>query len=156
REVPYQSLISAVKHLVTTDQIQVLEMEDTFGWNGEISRLDLIPVVVRLHGPWFLNKTFEDRARELRELTAIESATFVTSPSRSVLDSVIKRCSPIGQRSAVVYNSIDPPPNQWGLETCDKNSLLFVGRFDAIKGGDLVIQAFGNLARNNKTLKLTF
>ncbi len=156
RKASYRSLVSAVKHLAATGRIEVIEIEETFGWSREISRLDIVPVVVRLHGPWFLTKIFEDRARERKELAAIKDATFVTAPSRSVLDSVIKRCGPIIPRSAVVYNSIDLPDDQWRLETCDKNTLLFVGRFDEIKGGDLVIRAFGNLAQKNKNLKLTF
>src|SRR5262249_38370301 len=46
--------------------------------------------------------------------------------------------------------------DRWRLIDCDRDSILFVGRFDEIKGGDLVIQAFGKLARKNPRLKLTF
>ena len=48
----------AIKKLVETHELDVFEMEETGGWNLAISRLKLLPVVVRLHGPWFLTGKF--------------------------------------------------------------------------------------------------
>jgi glycosyltransferase involved in cell wall biosynthesis len=152
----YQPLVSAVKRLVEVEQLDVLEIEESFGWSAAISRLDILPVVVRLHGPWFLTKTFEDTAREVREFSAIKAATFVTAPSRAVLNSVIDRCKLEGRRNAVVYNPLDPSPDQWSIDSCNRDSLLFVGRFDKLKGGDIVLRAFATLAENNQQLSLTF
>ena len=35
----------------------------------------------------------------------------------------------------------------WRLETCNTDTLLFVGRFDGLKGGDLMLRVFAELAR---------
>src|SRR5689334_2815039 len=42
----------AVQHLVDEHKIDVFEIEESFGWSFATSRLNLLPVVVRLHGPW--------------------------------------------------------------------------------------------------------
>jgi glycosyltransferase involved in cell wall biosynthesis len=151
----YESLVLAVRRLVEAEKIHVFEMEESFGWSSAISELNIVPVVVRLHGPWFLNKTFSDDARESAELAAIRAATFISSPSRSVLNSVVDR-SGILSHASVVYNPIDPPLERWNMEQCNKDSILFVGRFDEIKGGDLVLRAFDALAKKNPKLRLTF
>ena len=44
----------------------------------------------------------------------------------------------------------------WSRDKCNSESLLFVGRFDALKGGDLVLHAFAQLAETRPRLKLTF
>ena len=49
-----------------------------------------------------------------------------------------------------------PEAERWGLNSCDKDSLLFVGRFDSLKGGDLVLQTFVELCANYPRLTLTF
>src|SRR5262245_24413463 len=53
-------IATAVGELVKKHKIEVFEMEETFGFSFAISRLKLLPVVVRLHGPWFLNGKFYD------------------------------------------------------------------------------------------------
>ncbi len=136
--------------------MKFLEIEKSFGLSYAISCLDLIPVVVRLHGPWFLNKRFEDKKRETLERRAIGIADAVTSPSDHVLNSVERHYGRKLKRTLTFANPIVPPSRQWCTSNCDKNSLLFVGRFDRIKGGDLIIDAFGRLAEKNSQLKLTF
>lgn len=154
-------IISAIKYLVEKHQIDIFEMEETNGWVGALSKLDLIPVVTRLHGPWFLNKrsngpkTRYDLLREKREGEGIATAQIVTSPSLDTLERTKQRYQ-IRQDSLCIQNSIAPASAKWSGATCDKDSLLFVGRFDEIKGGDLVIKAFGQLAAQNPNLKLTF
>jgi glycosyltransferase involved in cell wall biosynthesis len=151
-----RTLASAVEDLVTRHGIEILEIEESFGLSRAISRLDLIPVVVRLHGPWFINKRFEDTRREALERRAITIADAVTSPSEHVLNSVERHYGLRLQRTLAFGNPIVAPSQQWRLSSCDTNSLLFVGRFDLIKGGDLIIDAFGQLAEKNLRLKLTF
>jgi glycosyltransferase involved in cell wall biosynthesis len=148
-------LARAVEDLVTKQGIEILEIEESFGLSHAISRLGLIPVVVRLHGPWFLNKRFEDTRREWLECRAITAADAVTSPSQHVLESVEQRYGRL-RRSLSFANPIVVPAQQWGLSSCDRYNLLFVGRFDLIKGGDLIIDAFGRLAEKSRELKLTF
>jgi glycosyltransferase involved in cell wall biosynthesis len=149
-------LAGAVKDLTAKHGIEILEIEESFGLSYAISRLNLIPVVVRLHGPWFLNKRSEDAKREALERRAINAADAVTSPSARILNSVERHFELTLQRTLTFANPIVAAPRQWRGSNCDKNSLLFVGRFDQIKGGDLIIDAFSRLAAKNRQLKLTF
>jgi glycosyltransferase involved in cell wall biosynthesis len=50
----------------------------------------------------------------------------------------------------------DVETNTWDINTCRKDSLLFVGRFDRRKGGDLVLRVFSELAASYSSLILTF
>jgi len=160
-----ESLVSAIRHLVFEQKIEVLEIEESFGWSYSISRSTLLPVVVRLHGPWFMNGRFnslkntrKDIQREKAEGKGIKEADYVTAPSLDVLRSVRSYYRLDLHTSEVIPNPIDAVGEfeKWKLEDCDKDSLLFVGRFDEIKGGDLVLRAFAELAQLYPRLKLTF
>jgi glycosyltransferase involved in cell wall biosynthesis len=150
-------LVAAVKDLVKQNRIEVLEMEETFGSSFAISELRIVPLVVRLHGPWFLNRRYQDLEREVLERRGIESADAITAPTKSVFESVVSK---YGRPStcATFPNpiTVDPAVEKWSLESFEPESLLFVGRFDEIKGGDLVLQAFGELAEVHPNLRLTF
>jgi glycosyltransferase involved in cell wall biosynthesis len=149
-------LASAVKDLVANHGIEIIEIEESFGLSHAISNLELIPVVVRLHGPWFLTKRFEDSRRENLERRGISTADAVTSPSTYALRTVERHYRLKLRRTLTFKNPIVAPSCQWRISNCDRNGLLFVGRFDQLKGGDLVINAFAKLAENNPRLKLTF
>ena len=158
------ALVSAVKDLIARHQVEVIEIEESFGRSRSISRLKIIPVVVRLHGPWFLNrrsntkKTRQDLRREKWEGRGIKSAQAVTSPSRKILDLVTSYYELNLENATTFANPMEAvsEAERWKLATYDKNSLLFVGRFDNIKGGDLVLRAFGELAAKNRDVKMTF
>jgi glycosyltransferase involved in cell wall biosynthesis len=47
-------------------------------------------------------------------------------------------------------------PETWNVDTCNNDALLFVGRFDRLKGGDFVLRAFAELTKSNRRLTLTF
>src|SRR5262249_32367299 len=49
-----------------------------------------------------------------------------------------------------------PPGERWRLEACDPAQVLFVGRFDRHKGGDLMIEAFGRVLREVPRARLCF
>ncbi len=157
-----QRLVRGVSCSIKRYAIEVLEIEETFGLSKAISDLDALAVVVRLHGPWFINRNTKkpsrkDLQREMREVAAIEGADLVTGPSKFVIEQTVNRYS-LRRREVFSYlpNPIEIPAVQWRLSECDMNNLLFVGRFDAVKGGDLVIQAFGKLASSYPDLTLTF
>jgi glycosyltransferase involved in cell wall biosynthesis len=151
-------LIHAVQELIKNHQIEILEIEESYGWSGAISKLKRIPIVVRLHGPWFLTKPFENRSRERWERKGIKRADFVTAPSQSVLDQTRAVYGIAATRSLTIPNMQDVVTSldRWRLDNCNRESILFVGRFDEIKGGDLVVRAFGELARKFPRLTLTF
>jgi glycosyltransferase involved in cell wall biosynthesis len=156
----------AVSELVTKHKIDVLEIEESFGWSIAASRLNLIPVIVRLHGPHFLMGRFDNRNdrnkannyKQQQEGRSIRSAHYVTANCLDTLRAVEQHYGLTLTRSRVIPNPIDAVPDKdiWRLETCDTDSLLFVGRFDKVKGGDLVLRSFGRLAASFPRLRLTF
>jgi glycosyltransferase involved in cell wall biosynthesis len=160
------AIAAAVRRLVDKYQLNVVEMEESFGWSYAVSRLNLLPVVVRLHGPWFLTGRFNDpsddiplnRNRPAREGKAIRKAQFVTAPSAAVLQAVRAHYGSQLTQSRVIPNPLDAAAEAdiWSIERCDNDNLLFVGRFDRRKGGDLVLLAFRELAASYPKLKLTF
>jgi L-malate glycosyltransferase len=160
-----QALASAVRDLVDRYDIELVEIEESFGWSYAISRLHLVPVVVRLHGPWFMTGRFRnavptsaDINREKYEKRGIESADAVSAPSNYVLQSVKKQFGSSRIEGVVYSNPIEAvrPEQKWKLDDCDRNTLLFVGRFDELKGADLIIKAFAELAGLYPKLNLTF
>jgi glycosyltransferase involved in cell wall biosynthesis len=153
-----RGLANAVRHLIDLKGIEVLEMEESFGLSRAISG---IPVVVRLHGPWFINRNglrgFENGLRERWEQDGISKATFLSAPSHYVLDAVKHRYNLRGQtRAAVIPNPISPRSLRWRPEVCNKDQLLFVGRFDHVKGGDVVLRAFNKIASLQPRSRLVF
>src|SRR5208283_4946111 len=148
------SFAAAIKQLVETHGLDVFEMEETGGWSFAVSRLKLLPVVVRLHGPRFLTGKFDiqndkDRYRgwEKHERRGIEHAQFVTAPSIATLQAVKNHYGLYLTASRVIPNPLDAASEaeSWNIKTCDPNKLLFVGRFDSLKGGDLVLRVFARL-----------
>jgi glycosyltransferase involved in cell wall biosynthesis len=158
-------IIRAIKRLTTIHQWDVLEMEESFGACLAISRLNLLPVIVRLHGPWFLTGPFTDRSnkhqlnarREKREGRGIQDAHFVISPAARILEAVKSHYKLPLPASRIIANPIKagPPSQLWDARAGAKR-ILFVGRFDSLKGGDLVLRAFADLAESCSKVELTF
>ncbi|HUP08743.1 MAG TPA: glycosyltransferase family 4 protein [Caldimonas sp.] len=144
--------------------IDVIEMEESFGWFADVARLTRIPTVVKLHGPAFMSlvggeiETPFARARIDREGQALAGAPVITSPARRTLDETLARyrLSPAVARHVVNPLQLPRDAPLWRLEACERRTLLFVGRFDARKGGDLVLRAFARLLDEDPALKLIF
>ncbi len=159
-----------IAHTITSSRslsgADIVEMEECFGWSGRVAELLSIPVVPRLLGPHFLvgavaseqpfDRSCQERVR--REGLAISGARFVTAPSRFVLDATRNHYDAPLSRAAVIPNAVNlcPLADVWSASTADFDEILFVGRFDRIKGADLVLEAFGQLAATRPNLKLTF
>jgi glycosyltransferase involved in cell wall biosynthesis len=157
------SVADGVRRIVPAPDL--LEMEETFGSAWHTQQVLKVPVVVRLHGPWFLNgpalgvpMDSAFRRRDLSERRCIAGAAGVTAPSRDVLDRVRARYDLSLPNAAVIPNAMPPIPlsDRWTPETSDKKTILFVGRFDRHKGGDLVIDGFKTIAASLPTTELVF
>jgi glycosyltransferase involved in cell wall biosynthesis len=158
-------MVRTIRGLEPSFQPDILEMEESFGVPRRISKKIDLPIVVRLHGPWFLNgdalgvpkdRTYQRRV-ELEGL-AIKEAIAITSPSEDLLDKVRRFYGFALPNAEVIPN---PAPeveeaDRWKLSDCDPNLIVYVGRFDRHKGGDLVIDAFASLADERKELRLAF
>ena len=158
------AIAAAIRDLVAKHQIDVFEVEESFGWSLAASRLNLIPVVVRLHGPWFLTGKFDGQNNKINSRKArmegqgIQHAHYVTANCRETLDSVRDHYGLTLTNSRIVPTPIEPVSDRetWNVDACKQESIIFVGRFDKLKGGDLVVRAFAQLAESYPRLTLTF
>lgn len=160
------AIVSAILEMRNRHGIDIFQIEDSYGWSLPVSRLRLLPVVVRLHGPWFLNGQFDNdpatsrsmQERIRREGVAIAAATAITAPSKNVLDATAKYYELDLRLTKVIPNATAPVEQDalWNVVSADRNSLLFVGRFDRHKGADVMLKAFARLATWFPELRLSF
>ncbi len=158
------AIASAISRVHRSDPIDLVEMEESFGWFADVARRTRIPLVVKLHGPAFLSLVEEElrtafaQTKIVREGEALRVANAILSPCASTLAETIERYSLRPKLCRHIVNpltmSADTPV--WRFENCDADTILFVGRFDLRKGGDLVLQAFRLCLRVRPTLKLIF
>lgn len=156
-------LVEYLWQLHETHGLQLLQMPDTFGLARFVAPRSPVPVVVRLHGPWFLNGSVRGDEPDQRyhqrveaEGLGIAAAHAVTAPSQSVLDRTRQHYAMDLADAAVIANPIPvpAPDDLWRLADCRPRRLLFVGRFDRHKGADLMLQAFAELHRKFDDLQL--
>lgn len=149
-----KAIVTGIADIQKDHAIDVMEIEESFGWHYYIQKHVRFPVVMRLHGPHYvsakvrgeaLQKT--DYSRFTRELKAFRSALYVNAPSQWILDKVERECGADWPVKAVFYNPIEPLPLSkcWSLESYNKYQILFVGRFDTLKGGDTILKAFARV-----------
>jgi glycosyltransferase involved in cell wall biosynthesis len=144
----------------------VLEMEESNGWVSIVAARTPLPIVMRLHGPYFLTGAPEtggaysafDRERLRRERRAFADAPFISAPSRFVLSEVRRHTGLTLANAAVVPNAAPnmAPELCWRRDAADRDHVLYVGRFDKIKGADIALAAFAAAARSRPNLRLTF
>lgn len=105
--------------------------------------------------------TPEDRAFRRRvddERRSIADADAVTSSSQDTLDRTRAFYGLALKEAQVIYPPTQPvpPDERWQLEVCNPKEVLFVGRFDRHKGGDLIIEAFRSVRREIPQARLRF
>jgi glycosyltransferase involved in cell wall biosynthesis len=159
-------VVVAFRALQRAWPFELVEIEESRGDSSWVARAaPSAAVVVRLHGPWFLNAPArgvpQDAAFDrlvAREGRAIARAEAVTSPSRDVLEQVRRRYGLALPDAAVIPNP-GPEPNArtlWRREAAEPGLIAFIGRFDRHKGGDLVVDAFVKLASAGRAVRLAF
>jgi glycosyltransferase involved in cell wall biosynthesis len=148
------AIARVVQRLERERGLDLVEMEESFGWCGRIASLCGVPVVARLHGPWFLNgamvadpttRAFRRRVRS--EGSAIARVAGISAPSRDVLERTRSRYELELPDADVIPCPVPPAAaaDRWAADACEANTILFVGRFDNHKGADVVIEAFASL-----------
>jgi glycosyltransferase involved in cell wall biosynthesis len=158
-----QNLNSAIQKL--SESIDIIEMEESFGFAASFVKVSKVPVVARLHGPNFIIGPYaqqqEDinfKLRVLHEGRAIINAHGVTSPSLDVLEKVRAYYNIALPNAKVIPNPVLPvnKQQQWQHGLNKIPSILYVGRFEPVKGGDLMLDAFRLIALQNKQVQLLF
>lgn len=152
----------AVHRAIAEHGIEILVMEETRGVAGFVCRQVPIPVVVTLHGPWIFNpeahgpqrNSFPNRDRLQREGEAMQGCAGITAPSGSVLREVLAHYRIAGKPAVVIANPMPVPPE--AAPPADPARLLFVGRFDRIKGADVVLEAFARIHAEHPEARLSF
>lgn len=157
------SMRSAIAALQARGAVDVVEMEESFGNPALIARRLSVPLVVRLHGPWFLtNGPSSDNENTTRRIAAeklgIETAAGVSAPSLAVLNAVRDYYQLELKNAAVIPNPIAPavPNDRWDSATAAPQTVLFVGRFDSLKGGDTMLLAFDKVLQTLPETRLQF
>lgn len=142
----------------------IIEVEESFGLPSCMSSNPNITLITRLHGPWFIhgpimNKTADKNyaARVKAEGQGIMVSDGITAPSYDVLNQVREFYGLPLENAVVIPNAVPPVPKdlQWQYDV-EKQNILFVGRFDLHKGGDIAIQAFNLIAEKNKSVEFYF
>jgi glycosyltransferase involved in cell wall biosynthesis len=160
-----ENLFRAAARVIEERGVELLVMEETFGMLQLIRSRLSIPVVVRLCGPLFANgeasETVFDsafRRRVRQEGVTISLADAVSASSANIIERTRVRYGLALDGASVIPAPapIVSPRDRWRLDDCDRNHILFVGRFDRHKGGDVVIDCFRILARKFPRLKLRF
>jgi glycosyltransferase involved in cell wall biosynthesis len=146
-------------------ELDLIEIEESFGLGKMLVEQTNVPVVTRLHGPWFIhgpimqlekNSDFEPRIEA--EGIAIKSSHAITAPSQAVLDDVREHYNLPLPNAKVIPNPVHPVAEDflWRHNPSSEPFILVVGRFDLHKGGDLAINAFNLLAQEYRDIKLVF
>jgi glycosyltransferase involved in cell wall biosynthesis len=155
----------AASDIAAQSGLDLLEMEESFGGAWYAQQLLDIPVVARLHGPRFLNGAalglpIDAAFRQIdqAERRCIAQVTGVTAPSRDVLARARHHYElPLADALVIPYpGPMVRPDRRWRLEESDRKSILFVGRFDRHKGGDVMIDAFREVAAKLPEAELLF
>ncbi len=159
-------IIGALELAQGDHQIDLLQMEESFGWHQCVRERFDFPVVARLHGPHFLNasknmggaQSSEDKYRVKQEGEALSKAIAVTAPSNDVMLQTKNFYNLEWDHAAVFPNPVrvDEAEPRWSLDQCDRNEILFVGRFDRHKGGDILLEAFIAVAEARPEVRLVF
>lgn len=158
-------IAQAVREIDASTALDLFELEETFGVAAVVRRHVPTPIVVRLHGPWCevgpmvghpRDREFRMRCRA--EIQAISSAHGVSSPSRAALDRVREHYGVTLPEARVIPNPVKIPDEReaWSRGKSEDETLLFVGRFDRVKGADVLLEAFAHLAPRRPKLRLRF
>jgi glycosyltransferase involved in cell wall biosynthesis len=145
--------------------LDIIEIEESFGIAHSLVQKTNVPVVVRIHGPWFIHGPIMEmdtkpdyNLRVFYEGEAIKNAHGVSAPSLDVLDRVRKFYGIKIPNAKVIPNPVlkVPTDKHWSYVASRKPFILIVARFDLHKGGDLALDAFRIVALKNNEIELLF
>jgi glycosyltransferase involved in cell wall biosynthesis len=160
-----RELESTLRALQRSWPFDLFEAEESWGIAARAARLAGFPTLVRLHGPWFLNgpangarRGARFAERDVRERRLLAAAFAVSAPSRDVLERARRHFRLPLEGARVIPNPVRDvaPALRWKPRPERPPCILFVGRFDRHKGGDLAIDAFRELGAALPRAELLF
>jgi glycosyltransferase involved in cell wall biosynthesis len=158
------AIAAAILRVHKRDPIDLIEMEESFGWFAKVETGTALPMVVKLHGPAFLsyvdNELDTPLAQKRIELEgmALSRALTVLSPRQITLSQTLEKYALSPRLAGNVVNPVvlEETTPLWALDTCDRSTILFVGRFDLRKGADIMLNCFLLLLKERPALRLIF
>ncbi len=163
RQLMLDRLLTGARRAVADHKIDVLMMEESFGWAAEVRRVVDCPVVITLHGPHWLHRVHPgkpgagpDARREDWEAAGLHHVDGIISPSRDVLDRTRTEWGLPDLPTTIIGNPVHIGPLAAPAAALPEPHLLFIGRFDRIKGADVLIKAFARIGAAHPTARLTF
>ena len=161
QQVNARRIVEAIGTAHAREPLDALIVEDSWGWSAGIRQATGLPTIVSLRGPWFMlhnlkrdAATASDKLRIKLEAKGYTAASGLMAPSRSVLDAVLREVPQGSKPAAVIPNAISMEKGPPAAEQA--GDILFVGRFDGIKGGDTVLEAAAILAGKLPGTRLVF
>jgi glycosyltransferase involved in cell wall biosynthesis len=159
-----RTIAATIQRVHARDPIDVVEMEESFGWAGDVADRSQVPVVCKLHGPAFLTMVGEELETEFgqekvrREGDALARLPVIVAPSRYTLAETLARyrLRPVIAEQLVNPVALAEGMALWDPANCERDTVLFVGRFEKIKGGDLAVLAFRRLLARSPHAQLVF
>lgn len=159
-------VLRATRQAIAERGIEILVMEETQGIAGALQAELPIPVVMVLHGPWFIVEPLSgpeqtevpiNRGRAKREGRNFHRAAALCAPSAAILNRLMEHYGPLDQPTVVIPNSIaiKDPVDPSTLSDAERRTFLYVGRFDKLKGGDVLLEGFARIVENGADCNLT-
>lgn len=154
-------IAEAARTLDRRAPLAAIEIEESFGIPALLADRAPAPVVVRLHGPWFLTGAASGAAsdavfhrRVAAEWRGMQRAAAVIAPTRALLAAVEQRHGAPLQHAVVLPNpgpsAAPTPPWRPG----SGRRIAHIGRFERLKGSDVVLAAFAELAGRDPEVAL--
>jgi glycosyltransferase involved in cell wall biosynthesis len=160
-----ECIVGALSQLAREKALDLIELEESFGWAAPLSERCGLPLVVFLHGPWFLHggMVSEPSSREFRERVraegqGIRAAAGILAPSRDVLARTARYYRDgFAAAQVIPYGLAARPSGEcWQVSASVPDEILFVGRFDVHKGGDVLLDAFARVRAARPRSRLVF
>ena len=99
--------------------LDILEIEESFGTANSLMKMNKVPIVTRIHGPWFVmasimkaETNWDYRYRLFNEGQAIINAHGVTAPSLNILEKVRQFYGVALPNAKVIHNPVATVPKE--------------------------------------------
>lgn len=156
-------IADTVNRIHRSQPIDVIEMEESFGWCELVQKAVPIPVVVKLHGPAFLSEFDGDlpapqaQAKAQSEGRALRAVAAIVAPTTATLRDTLAHYGLEPPVARQVFNPVRPIEDEelmWRLALGEPKTLVFVGRFDRRKGADNILAVFNLIAQARSDVNL--